>query len=72
MKRAIARLFVAGAGVMGVVSGALGQAASDPPKPPPIQATPGPNIFLVYGVALVGILICVALAAFPGRRSFED
>jgi len=61
------------AGVTGVVSAAgmaFGQA--EPPKPPPIADMGSPLVILYYLIGFAGIAVCVMLAAFPGRRSFED
>lgn len=60
-------------GVVGVVSAAgmaFGQA--EPAKPPPIADMGSPMVMVYYLLGFAGIAVCVMLAAFPGRRAFED
>jgi len=47
-------------------------AQADPPKPPPISDMGPAPVIVYYLIGFVGLAICVALAAFPGRRSYED
>jgi hypothetical protein len=53
-----------------MAASAMGQA--EPPKPPPISDMGPAPVIVYYLIAFVGLAICVALAAFPGRRAFED
>jgi hypothetical protein len=70
MTRVLARILVGVATVGVLAASALGQA--EPPKPPPIQAMQGPSVIVYYLIGFAGLAVCVLLAAFPGRRSFED
>ncbi len=73
MNRRMDRMTAAVASVATVfvaASTAMGQA--DPPKPPPIGDVGSPPVIVYYLIGFVGLAICVALAAFPGRRAFED
>jgi len=69
MKRLAARI-LASATVLALAASAMAQA--EPPKPPDITEMSPPPLILYYLIAAVGLAICVALALFPGRRSFED
>ena len=65
------RTFAGGvAAMLALAPAAMGQAEG--PKPPQIAEMGSPPVIVYYLVGFVGIAICVALAAFPGRRSFED
>lgn len=70
MKRLLTQTTVVMATGLGVVGMAFGQA--EPPAPPPIQDMGSPMLIVYYLIGFVGLAICVTLAAFPGRRAFED
>jgi len=64
------RITAALLGIAAIAPAAMAQA--DPPKPPPISDMGSAPVIVYYLIGFVGLAICVALAAFPGRRSYED